>query len=157
MLAARLLVENDSNEPFDSATLKVQGMESFIQVCQCLSDPKSVRIVLLLLESDLKINQLERATNLSRRVIDTRLVKMHSCNVVSSEMDGRWIRWCLTAEAREMVKLIVANHVVELEWDPDVTADRIRLARELQLDSSSEALDGDKGPKLVFQPGPDSA
>lgn len=82
---------------------------------------------------------------------------MHSCNVVSSEMDGRWIRWSLTAEAREMVKLVVANHVVELEWDPDVTADRIRLNRELQLENTSEALESEPGPKLMLQPGPDSA
>jgi len=98
-----------------------------------MSDPVSVRIVNILLYKDLKINQIQRITQEGRRTIDARLAKMRECNILTSEQDGRWLRWSLTDNGRAIARSLIEPHRESVEWDPQVTADMERLKREMNL------------------------
>jgi DNA-binding transcriptional ArsR family regulator len=105
-------------------------MEGLIQFCKCLSEPLAVRIVVLLLREELKINQLERILIAKRSTVNLHLTKLRACNVLMTEMDGRWLRFRINPDLKPFIEQVVAAYADDLGWDPDVTEDMVRLDRE---------------------------
>ncbi|MDX2064202.1 MAG: ArsR family transcriptional regulator [Fimbriimonadaceae bacterium] len=110
-------------------------MEGLIQFCKCLSEPLAVRIVVLLLHDELKINQLQRILEAKRSTINLHLIKLRECNVVVTEMDGRWLRFRLNPDLKEFIHRVVETYRDDLSWDPKVTEDLARLERERYVSS----------------------
>lgn len=108
-------------------------MHGLIRFCKCLSDPTAVRIVVLLLQNDLKINQIQRILQLNRSTINAHLTKLRDCNVVDEEQEGRWLRFRIHPESRAFVESMIREYENDLTWDPRISEDRIRLERERSI------------------------
>jgi DNA-binding transcriptional ArsR family regulator len=105
-------------------------MKGMIQLCKCLSEPIAVRVVMLLLQGELRMNQIERILLTNRSTINLHLTKLRDCNLVLAEQEGRWLRFRINDEARPLLESIVAQYESDISWDPRVTEDLVRLQRE---------------------------
>ncbi|RYG44584.1 ArsR family transcriptional regulator [bacterium] len=103
-------------------------MHHLIQLGRHLSDPLTVRILLCLLSDEMGVAELQRLLNVRRSRLDTRLAQLRDAGLVGAEQEGRYLRFRVMPDKKDLVVRIFNEFSEEIEWDPEMSRVRKRLA-----------------------------
>lgn len=103
-------------------------MHHLIQFGRHLSDPLTVRLLVCLLSGEMGIAELQRLLNVRRSRLDARLTALREAGLVESEQEGRYLRFRVQPTKKDLVERVFSEFDEEIDWDPEVSRVRKRLA-----------------------------
>lgn len=107
-------------------------MHRVVNLGKCLSDPVLVRMMLVLLESELDINELQSVLGLNRGQVDQRLTKLRTLGIVEGNREGRWLKFSIDIQYKSMLRYLTSDFDPDVEWNERVRADAKRLKEQMQ-------------------------
>jgi DNA-binding transcriptional ArsR family regulator len=102
-------------------------MYRIITFGKCFADPTAVRIIRVLLQKPLTIQDLQEVLHLDRHTVDLRLTKLREARIVDSVQAGRWHSYSIRVKARLVVERLMGDFYDEIQWDTACVEDQKRL------------------------------
>lgn len=82
-----------------------------------------VRTLLCLLSEEFSVRDLQRILRVNRSRLQPRLSLLRDCGLVETERIGRFLKFRLANDRRQLIQTVLTDHRDDLTWDPDVTKD----------------------------------
>jgi DNA-binding transcriptional ArsR family regulator len=108
-------------------------MKSAIKILKALADPTRLRIVAVLLQSEVCVCELTAILGMEQSRISHQLRILRDANIVADRRDGRWIVYSIPEGSRPALSLLVKNFLEEeLAESDEITKDLARIEDSLR-------------------------
>jgi ArsR family transcriptional regulator len=125
-------------------------MKSAIKTLKAMADPTRLRIVAVLLRSDVCVCELTAILGMEQSRISHQLRILRDADIVEDRRDGRWIVYAIPERSRRTLDLLIKNFLKkELAESAEITRDIARIKTSLRQSvraacSSSSPSAGEK-------------
>jgi ArsR family transcriptional regulator, arsenate/arsenite/antimonite-responsive transcriptional repressor len=107
--------------------MKIKQLTQFLKI---LADESRIRILLLLKNNRLSVNEICSALNMNQPAVSKHLVKLRLLNIVHDERDGNFIYYSINENNPEVMKLL--NYIFDEYRDiPTFVEDSKKLEDEI--------------------------
>jgi ArsR family transcriptional regulator, arsenate/arsenite/antimonite-responsive transcriptional repressor len=110
-------------------------MRDVLAITKALGDENRIRILLLLGGQELCVCQILEVFDLAPSTVSRHLSILYTAGLIDSRKEGRWVYYRLAGKgAPDNVQKALAWIIASTQDDPQVTADRKRLNKIMQLE-----------------------
>jgi DNA-binding transcriptional ArsR family regulator len=105
-------------------------MHDVVMLGKVLQDPIRVRILACLQQGEVsKPEFLSIFSEINRRRLETHLDVLRRAGMISTSREGHWLSFRISDQYQPIVAAIFRAFRTTINWDPDVTRDRQRMAQ----------------------------
>jgi ArsR family transcriptional regulator len=118
-------------------------MKSAIKTLKALADPTRLRIVAVLLRSEVCVCELTAILGMEQSRISHQLRILRDADIVEDRRDRRWIVYAIPERSRLALDLLIKNFLKEkLAESNEITRDLARIKASLEQSVRAERLSG---------------
>jgi ArsR family transcriptional regulator len=111
----------------------IYKMKSAIKALKAMADPTRLRIVAVLLRSDVCVCELTAILGMEQSRISHQLRILRDADIVEDRRDGRWIVYAIPERSRRTLDLLIKNFLKEeLAESAEITRDIARIEASLR-------------------------
>lgn len=102
-------------------------MHRLVAFGRVLADATAVRVLVLLAEHRMTIEDLCAVTRLPRHIVDGRLTKLREAELLDVGMEGRWLVYTVRPRRRAVLERLFHEFYEDMSWEREVSEDARRM------------------------------